>query len=348
MTQPASALAPLALTMGEPGGIGGEITLKAWHARKSVALPFFVIDDPDRLSALARAIGLPTPVTVISDPAEAAEMSKAALPILPVGKPISTVPGRLSPLDAPAVLSSIETAVSLVRAGRASAVVTNPINKENLYDAGFSFPGHTEYLASLAKISTPPVMMLASPLLKVVPVTIHVSLADAIRTLSTDLIVETARIAAEGLQRDFGIDAPRLALAGLNPHAGEGGAMGLEDAAIVAPAVARLRAQGIDARGPLPADTMFTPRARAGYDVALGMYHDQALIPIKTLDFDGGVNVTLGLPFVRTSPDHGTALDIAGTGQAAETSLIAALNMAAGMAVHRALADARSRLDSGA
>lgn len=346
MSTPAAALPPLALTMGEPGGIGGEITLKAWHARKSIALPFFVIDDPDRLSTLARSVGLPTPITVISDPAEAAEMGKFALPILPVGNPVTAVAGRLSPADAPAILASIETAVSLVRAGRASAVVTNPINKENLYDAGFSFPGHTEYLASLAGITTPPVMMLASPLLKVVPVTIHISLAEAIRTLSTELIVETARITAEGLRRDFGIERPRLALAGLNPHAGEGGAMGHEDADVVAPAVARLKAGGIDARGPLPADTMFTPRARATYDAALGMYHDQALIPIKTLDFDGGVNTTLGLPFVRTSPDHGTALDIAGTGQAAETSLVAALNMAASMAIHRALADARGQLDN--
>ena len=334
-----AALPPLALTMGEPGGIGGEITLKAWHARKSLALPFFVIDDPDRLRDLAQTIDLPTPITVISDPSEAIDMGRFALPILPVGEPVSAPPGTLETKDAAAILASIDRAVALAQTGQASAVVTNPINKENLYDAGFRFPGHTEYLADLAGIRTPPVMMLASPLLRVVPVTIHMSLSEAIQTLTTDLIVETARITAQGLQRDFGIAAPRLAIAGLNPHAGEGGAMGGEDDAIVRPAVEALQGEGIDAVGPLPSDTLFTARARETYDVALGMYHDQALIPIKTLDFDGGVNVTLGLPFVRTSPDHGTALNIAGTGTASETSLLAAMDMAIRMAAHRAMAD---------
>lgn len=338
MSPAATALPPLALTMGEPGGVGGELTLKAWHARKSLPRPFFVIDDPDRLSALSQRIGLPTTVTVISDPSEVDDMFRFALPILPLKNAVVGGAGSLLAANAPAILESIKVAADLAQTGKAAAVVTNPIQKENLYDAGFGFPGHTEYLADLAGIDTPPVMMLASPLLRVVPVTIHMSLSDAIAALTTTLIVETARITADGLRRDFGIDTPRLALAGLNPHAGEGGAMGSEDAAVVAPAVEALRNEGLDVRGPLPADTLFTERARATYDAALGMYHDQALIPIKTLDFDGGVNVTLGLPFVRTSPDHGTALDIAGTGDARETSLLAALRLAHDMAGYRAAA----------
>lgn len=335
MTPGVRDLPPLALTMGEPAGIGGEITLKAWHARKKDGLPFFVIDDPDRLRALIQETGLATPITVISDPSEAADMFRFALPILPLENAVVGTTGTLMPANAPAIKESIQRAVTLAAEGRVAAVVTNPINKENLYDAGFTFPGHTEYLADLAGITTPPVMLLASKMLRVVPVTIHMSLRDAIEALSTEMIVETARITADGLKRDFGIASPRIALAGLNPHAGEGGAMGDEDAAIVAPAVEALKALGIDASGPYPPDTLFTARARGSYDVALGMYHDQALIPIKTLDFDGGVNVTLGLPFIRTSPDHGTALNIAGTGEASETSLLSAMDMALGMAAHR-------------
>jgi 4-hydroxythreonine-4-phosphate dehydrogenase len=233
---------------------------------------------------------------------------------LPLAAPVT--PGRPDPANAPAVIASIERAVALAKEGRAGAVVTNPIQKSVLTAAGFPHPGHTEFLGELAGRGRPPVMMLACPGLRVVPVTVHLSLKDAVARLTTATVVEHGMLVAEALRTDFGIARPRLVIAGLNPHAGEDGTMGREDLDIVAPAVAALREAGVEARGPLPADTMFTPRARAGYDCALGMYHDQALIPIKTLDMDGGVNVTLGLSIVRTSPDHGTALDIAGRGKA--------------------------------
>jgi 4-hydroxythreonine-4-phosphate dehydrogenase len=322
--------------MGDPAGIGGEITLKAWIRRKDAAVPaFLAIDDPDRLASLAKTMGLDVPVRPVADPAEAMAVFADALPVLPLPLAVPPVPGRPEPANAPMIRASIETAVRLVRAGRAAAVVTNPIHKGVLYQAGFPFPGHTEFLADLAGTGTPPVMMLACPGLRVVPVTIHVSLRDAIAALSTGLIVEMGRITAEGLRRDFGIGRPRLAVAGLNPHAGEGGGMGREEIEIVRPAVDVLLAEGIEAFGPLPPDTMFTPEARAGYDAALCMYHDQALIPLKTIGFDKGVNITLGLPFVRTSPDHGTAFDIAGRGVASESSLLAALATAAEMVVAR-------------
>ncbi|OIQ97930.1 4-hydroxythreonine-4-phosphate dehydrogenase 1 [mine drainage metagenome] len=328
-----TTIPPLALTMGEPAGIGGEITLAAWRTRDGLP-PFFVIDDAGRLEALARRLGWAVPVAAIADPAEAAALFATALPVLhrPLAAPCQ--PGRLDAANGPAVMAAIEEAVRLTEAGQAAAVVTNPIHKKALYDAGFRFPGHTEFLAALAGVERV-VMMLASPQLRVVPVTIHVALKEAIAGLRFEDIVETARITARALARDFAIAAPRLALTGLNPHAGEGGAMGREDLEIIAPAVAALKAEGIDARGPLPADTLFHARARASYDAALCMYHDQALIPIKTLDFDGGVNVTLGLPFVRASPDHGTALDLAGRGEARPDSLMAALRLAAGMAAAR-------------
>jgi 4-hydroxythreonine-4-phosphate dehydrogenase len=245
-------------------------------------------------------------------------------------------PGRPDPASAPATIESIERAVALTRAGRAAAVVTNPIAKHVLHAAGFSHPGHTEFLAALARgedgRAPRPVMMLWSEALAVVPVTIHMPLREVPSALTTDLIVQTGRIVARDLRERFGIAAPRLALAGLNPHAGESGSLGSEDRDVVEPAIARLRAEGIDASGPYPADTMFHDRARRGYDVALAMYHDQALIPIKTIAFDDGVNVTLGLPFVRTSPDHGTAFDIAGKGIARPDSLIAALRLASRLA----------------
>jgi 4-hydroxythreonine-4-phosphate dehydrogenase len=245
-------------------------------------------------------------------------------------------PGRPDPANAQVVVAAIDRAVALVQAGEAAAVVTNPINKKALKDgAGFAFPGHTEYLAHLAGVPRV-VMMLASPLLRVVPVTIHIPLADVPRALTADLIEETARITAAALSRDFGIARPRIAVAGLNPHAGEQGAMGREEIEMISPALERLRAEGMEIAGPLPADTMFHAQARARYDAALTMYHDQGLIPLKALDFARGVNVTLGLPFVRTSPDHGTAYDIAGTGQADPTSLIEALNLATDMAARRA------------
>jgi 4-hydroxythreonine-4-phosphate dehydrogenase len=329
--------APLAVTMGEPAGIGGEIALKAWAARAAEALPAFaLVDDPARLAALAGRIGMAVPIRPIARAAEAAAAFATALPVLPLPRAVAAEPGRPSKTTAPAVIDAIETAVRLTRAGETAAIVTNPIQKKPLYDAGFRHPGHTEFLGELAGMTQPPVMMLVIEGLRVVPVTIHLPLAAVPGALTRAGIEHAGRVAAAALRRDFGIAHPRLAVAGLNPHAGEDGALGGEDAAIVAPAVAALRADGIDARGPLPADTMFHAAARAGYDAALCMYHDQALIPVKALDFDRGVNVTLGLPFVRTSPDHGTALDIAGTGAANPASLIAAIRLAGAMAARRA------------
>jgi 4-hydroxythreonine-4-phosphate dehydrogenase len=319
---------PLALTMGEPAGIGGEIAAKAWAATRNGGAPFFLLGDP--------ALFASVPVARIAAPEEAPAAFAQALPVLPLPLAAPVTPGRLDVANAPAVIASIEQAVAFAKAGRAGAVVTNPIQKSVLTAAGFPHPGHTEFLGELAGLGRPPVMMLACPGLRVVPVTVHLSLKAAIAKLTTATIVEHGVMVAEALRRDFGLARPRLVLAGLNPHAGEDGTMGREDIEVVAPAVAELRAQGIEARGPLPADTLFTPRARAGYDCALGMYHDQALIPIKTLDMDGGVNVTLGLSIVRTSPDHGTALDIAGRDRADPGSLIAALRMASEMAAARA------------
>jgi len=327
---------PLALTMGEPAGVGGEITLGAWLRRDGGLPCFFAIDDAARLRSLASTLGLPVPIQPIAEPTDAPAVFPSALPVLDRPLDVEVFPGKPTPATAGAVRQSIETAVVLVRRGEAGAVVTNPIHKEVLYAAGFTFPGHTEYLAALAGIRTPPVMMLLCPELRVVPVTIHVSLAEALRTLSAEAIVAAAEITAAALSTDFGIERPRLAVPGLNPHAGEGGSMGTEERTIIRPAIDALRARGIDAAGPFPPDTLFTPRARPTYDAAICMYHDQALIPIKTLDFDGGVNATLGLPFVRTSPDHGTALDIAGTGRAEPRSLMAALGVAAEMAANRA------------
>lgn len=333
MSDPGRALA---LTMGEPAGIGAEIALKAWLGRTDAVPPFFLIDDAARVAALARALDLAVPVRRLDHPADATRWFAEALPVLDQPLAAPPVPGRPDPANAPATIAAIERAVACVRAGEARAVVTNPIHKKALYDAGFRFPGHTEFLAALAGGDAEPVMMLACPELRVVPVSVHLSLRQAIADLTTGAIVRTARIAVAALGRDFGIASPRLAVAGLNPHAGEGGALGLEDDAIIAPAVAALRAEGIAAFGPEPPDTLFAAASRRRFDAALCMYHDQALIPLKTLDFDGGVNVTLGLPFVRTSPDHGTALDIAGQGRARPASLIMALRMADAIAHRRA------------
>jgi 4-hydroxythreonine-4-phosphate dehydrogenase len=319
--------------MGEPAGIGPEITLAAWRAVRAAGHAFFLIGDPALLPRGA-------PIARIERPEEAAAAFPEALPVLPLPLAAPATPGRLDPANAPAVIASIERAVAFARAGRAGGVVTNPIQKSVLTAAGFPHPGHTEFLGELAGTGVPPVMMLACPGLRVVPVTVHVPLKRAAAELTTEAIVIQGRVVAEALKRDFGIAAPRLVVAGLNPHAGEDGTMGREDIEIVAPAVTALRADGIAARGPLPADTLFTPRARATYDCALCMYHDQALIPVKTLDMDGGVNVTLGLSIVRTSPDHGTALDIAGKGLADPGSLIEALRMAEEMARHRATVSA--------
>ena len=322
----------LALTLGEPAGIGPELTLLAWKRRAAFALPpFYVVADADFLAGLAHRLQLAVPIATVS-PVEAAAAFARALPVVDLGLPITAAPGRPDPSSGPAAIASIRTAVADVLAQRALAVVTNPVAKTVLYRSGFAEPGHTEYLAKLTAEATgvpvQAVMMLWSPDLAVVPVTIHLPLREVPDRLTIDLIVNTGRISARGLRDRFGIERPRLAVAGLNPHAGEAGALGEEDHTIVAPAVAQLRAEGIDARGPIAADTLFHRTARATYDAALCMYHDQALIPIKTLAFDHAVNVTLGLPFVRTSPDHGTAFDIAGSGRADPSSLAAALRLA--------------------
>jgi 4-hydroxythreonine-4-phosphate dehydrogenase len=331
---------PLALTLGEPAGIGPDIAIAAWRQRRERGLPpFYLLAGADFIAARARRLGVSVPLTSVT-PQDAGAAFASALPVVELGLPISAEPGRPDASSAPAAIAAIRAAVADVQSGKAAAVVTNPIAKNVLYRSGFPEPGHTEYLARLVAettgVTVRPVMMLWSPELAVVPVTIHLPLAEVRRHLSEDLIVETGRIVARDLATRFRIAKPRLVVAGLNPHAGEEGALGTEDAEIVRPAVARLVAEGIAARGPLPADTLFHPAARATYDVALCMYHDQALIPIKTLAFDHAVNVTLGLPFVRTSPDHGTAFDIAGTGRADPTSLIAALKLAADICVEAA------------
>jgi 4-hydroxythreonine-4-phosphate dehydrogenase len=329
---------PLALTFGEPAGIGPDITIKAWLRRKELELPaFYLLGDRDFLDRRAKTLGFGIRIAEVSAE-NAIDTFEGALPVVATGHAATAQPGRPDRTSADAALASIRQAVTDVTAGRAAAVVTNPIAKNVLYRAGFRHPGHTEFLAELAAHaghSPQPVMMLWSPALAVVPVTIHLSLRDAISQLSTELIVTTARIAVADLRARFGIARPRLALSGLNPHAGEDGSLGTEELTIVAPAVELLRAEGIEIRGPLPADTMFHDAARRTYDCAICMYHDQALIPIKTLAFEDAVNVTLGLPFIRTSPDHGTAFDIAGTGQANPSSLIAALRLAARMAATR-------------
>ncbi len=329
----AMALEPLVLTMGDPAGIGGEITAKAWRTLAASFPPgfapgFAIIADPFWVG------GLDVPMAVIQSLDQVADVFGAALPVLPLSLPEIARPGRPDPANAPAVIASIERAVRLAQAGEASAVVTNPVSKAVLYQAGFPHPGHTEFLGALT--GGTPVMMLACPRLRVVPLTIHVPLRQALEGVTTAAILAVARTADAALRRDFGIAHPRLAVAGLNPHAGEQGAMGTEELEAIAPAVAALRAEGIDAAGPHPPDTMFTDAARPTYDAAICMYHDQALIPLKTLDMAGGVNVTLGLPIIRTSPDHGTAFGIAGQGRADPGSLVAALRMAAELAARRA------------
>lgn len=330
---------PLALTSGEPAGIGPDITIKAWLRRAELKLPpFYLLGDCDLLRDRAKALGLDVTLADVS-PEDALATFANALPVVTTGSVATARPGQPDDTSADAAISSIRRAVGDVVAGRAAAVVTNPIAKSVLYRAGFRHPGHTEFLAELAAAGghTPqPVMMLWSPVLAVVPVTIHLPLRDAITGLSSNLIVTTARIVVADLKTRFGLAKPRLVLSGLNPHAGEDGTLGTEELSIVAPAIDILRAEGIDVRGPLPADTMFHDAIRKTYDCAICMYHDQALIPIKTLAFDDAVNVTLGLPFIRTSPDHGTAFDIAGTGRANPSSLIAALRLAARMAAQSA------------
>ncbi len=324
---------PLALTIGEPAGVGPDLALVLWQRRAELDLPpFYLIGECDFLKARARMLGLDVPLVEVTPP-QAASAFARALPVVPLGLRITAAPGKPDATSAPAAIEAIRRAAADVMAGQAAAVVTNPIAKSVLSRSGFAEPGHTEFLAKLAHETTGkpvvPVMMLWSPELAVVPVTIHIPLREVFSALSTALIVETGRIVVRDLFRRFGVARPRLAVAALNPHAGEEGTLGDEDQTVVAPAVKALRAEGVDAVGPLPADTMFHERARATYDAALCMYHDQALIPIKTLAFDHGVNVTLGLPFVRTSPGHGTAFDLAGSGKANVGSLLAAQRLAA-------------------
>ncbi|MDU8910501.1 4-hydroxythreonine-4-phosphate dehydrogenase PdxA [Aestuariicoccus sp. MJ-SS9] len=312
--------APIALSCGEPAGIGPELAVAAWQAL-GAEVPFFWIGDPAHLPEGA-------PVRLIGRPEEAQQGADEGLAVLPHTFPGPRTPGTAQPAQAQAVIDVIARAVGLVQDGAASALCTLPIHKQALQDgAGFAFPGHTEFLAHLAGADEV-VMMLASDRLRVVPVTIHIPLAEVPTALTADLLERRLRITHEALRAQFAIPAPRIAVAGLNPHAGEGGRMGREEIDLINPVLDRLRAEGMDIAGPLSADTMFHAAARAGYDVAVAMYHDQALIPIKTLDFDRGVNVTLGLPFVRTSPDHGTAFDIAGRGVANPSSTVEALKLA--------------------
>ena len=337
MSAQADPARPLALTMGEPGGIGLETAGMAWRARKGRNQPFFLIGDADLLAARLRRAGIEAPCRVINSPGEAAQTFRDALPVLPLPEAadIADEPGTASRKNAPAVIAAIRKGVELTLAGQACGLVTLPLQKESLYAASFDFEGHTDFLASLARkagLAAEPVMMLTAKDLRTIPITVHIAIREVPRQLTQETIVRQGRIVARDLKRFFGILAPRIAVAGLNPHAGEGGRMGTEEAEIIAPAIATLRKMGINAFGPLPADTMFHDQARAAYDAALCMYHDQALIAVKTLDFHGGVNVTLGLPFVRTSPDHGTALDLAGTGKARPDSLLAAMELAARMA----------------
>jgi 4-hydroxythreonine-4-phosphate dehydrogenase len=323
-------LPPIALTLGEPSGIGPELILMA-GARRAASPPFFVYGDPGLLAARARRTGIDLPL-IESDEAGVARAFVRGLPVIPLASRAPDQPGQPEVAGAAAVIESIERAAQAIQRGQARAMVTAPIMKEVLYRAGFHHPGHTEFLGELAQRywgrSAEPVMMIWSEMVAVVPVTIHIPLAKVPAALTEELIYRTGLTVAQDLKARFGISSPRLAIAGLNPHAGENGALGSEDRAIVAPAIARLKADGIDAWGPLPADTMFHERARQAYDAALCMYHDQALAPAKALAFDEAVNVTLGLPFVRTSPDHGTAFDIAGTGKANPSSFLASLKLA--------------------
>ncbi len=324
-----AAVAPIALTCGEPGGVGPELAVAA-RLRLGAEVPFFWIGDP-------RHLPQGSAIALIEDPVQALTVAAGVLPVMRHDFSAANPAGQLVAQNAAGVISVIERAVGLALSGKVSAVCTSPIHKKALKDgANFAFPGHTEFLAHLAG-DVPVVMMLACDVLRVVPATIHIALAEVPATLTASLLAQTLRLTHAGLIRDFGIANPRIAVAGLNPHAGEGGAMGHEEISLISPVIAALQAEGMSLTGPLSADTLFHARARATYDAAVCMYHDQALIPIKTLDFDGGVNVTLGLPFIRTSPDHGTALDIAGKGLARPDSMIAALRLAAKMAASRAV-----------
>ena len=337
---------PLALTMGDPAGIGLDIALATWIRREAFGVPpFLLYADPKAVVERAKALGVSAPHVQLEAGDDVSGAFTSALPIRPVTLPAPVVAGRPDPVNASAVIASIEKAVADVARGHASAVVTNPIAKSVLYSVGFAHSGHTEFLATLAQRHQPrkdwfPVMMLVSDTLRVVPLTVHIPISDVPRALTRERVLATSHIVHDALRRDFGVAHPRIVVAGLNPHAGEGGMIGREDADVIAPAIAELQAGGMAISGPLSADSLFHAAARARYDAAIAMYHDQALIPIKTLAFDTGVNATLGLPFVRTSPDHGTAFDIAGSGTASPLSLVAALKLAQAMAHRRADHDA--------
>jgi 4-hydroxythreonine-4-phosphate dehydrogenase len=332
----------IAISGGDPAGIGLDIALDAWCRRDADELPAFAIyTDRDALAARVRALGHSVPLQIVADPRDAAAAFRDTLPVVHIPNARTVVPGSPDAANGRAVITAIEQATAAVAAGRADALVTNPIAKHVLYDAGFAHPGHTEFLAELAGHHYPgttpvSVMMLAAEELRVVPLTIHVALSRVPGLVDRPSIERTVRIMHAALIRDFGLSHPRIAVAGLNPHAGENATMGTEERDIIEPAIAALRSEGLTVTGPHSADTLFHPAARALYDAVLAMYHDQALIPLKTLAFDRGVNITLGLPFVRTSPDHGTAFDIAGTGQASSASLVAALKTARDMARQRA------------
>lgn len=320
---------PIVLTLGEPAGIGGEIALKAWQILRD-ELPFFLLADFAYMSKISAELDIP--IAEITNPSE---RRSDALPVLNHSLPEPVVAGTPNDKNASQVVAMIERAVLMVQTGQACALTTNPIHKKALKDGtDFAFPGHTEFLAHLGDIKRS-VMMLAAPELRVVPVTIHIAIEQVPQALTSELLLETIRITHAALINDFGIPAPRLAIAGLNPHAGEGGVMGHEENTLISPVLDQLRSEGMNLIGPMSADTMFHPAARETYDLAVCMYHDQALIPIKTLNFSKGVNVTLGLPFIRTSPDHGTAFNIAGKGIADPSSLVEALRTAWEIAQNR-------------
>ena len=316
---------PLAVALGDPAGIGPEVTAKAWERRYADGVPpFFAVGAPEALAAVWNG-----PVAVISDPAEAQGAFREALPLIRVDSGGDIVPGVPSIEGARCAFNSLELAVGLARSVAASGLVTGPVSKAQLYAVGFTHPGQTEFVAERCGVAADMVaMMLAGPTLRTVPVTTHVPLRDVADLLSAELIVARGRTVIRGLRRQFGIERPRLAVAGLNPHAGENGALGREEIDFIIPAIERLREEDAEITGPHSADTMFHARARAHYDAALCLYHDQALIPLKALHFDDGVNITLGLPIVRTSPDHGTAFGIAGTNRAEPGAMVAALKLA--------------------
>ncbi len=326
---------PLALSMGEPAGIGPDLILQLYAQRQALNLPVFIVYGAvPFLRARAKRLGLQIDIAACT-PDKAGEIFATQLPVVDIAGAVEDLPGQLDETAAPVVIEAIARAVSDIGSLKCSALVTAPIHKAALYGAGFTHPGHTEYLAALcqtAGVTPMPVMMLAHEDLRTVPMTIHVPLKDVAPMISRERILDTARIVATDLQTRFGISKPKLAIAGLNPHAGEDGTIGIEERDIIGPAIAELQAEGVDAVGPLSADTLFYPPHWRKYDVVIAMYHDQALIPIKTVAFDAGVNVTLGLPIVRTSPDHGTALDLAGTGSASTSSMLAAIRLAQQMA----------------